>query len=177
MTDSLFRYTPEEMRRLVLRIHPRMTAYIRRLLGRGSRQDAEDILQNALEKFLRKKAPILKEKVDGYLFRIIRNDCLNVISRHSAALHPIRLDDSATQAWETLAAADFDPAPAEDLPTVDELFRYAEGFSPRTRDIFFLSRVEGKTHKEIASELGISERAVEKHLKNTVIAFRDHFKN
>ena len=45
----------------------------------------------------------------------------------------------------------------------------------RTRDIFYMSRIEGMTHSEIAEILGISTRAVEKHLQNSVQEYRRHF--
>ncbi len=38
-----------------------------------------------------------------------------------------------------------------------------------------MSRIEGMTHSEIAEILGISTRAVEKHLQNSVQEYRRHF--
>ena len=38
-----------------------------------------------------------------------------------------------------------------------------------------MSRIEGMTHKQIADELGISTRAVEKHLQNSINEYRRHF--
>ena len=48
-------------------------------------------------------------------------------------------------------------------------------YRERTKDIFYMSRIEGMTHSEIAEILGISTRAVEKHLQNSVHEYRRHF--
>ncbi len=46
--------------------------------------------------------------------------------------------------------------------------------TPRQREIFQLSRVEGLTHEEIAKKLNISLNTVKKHMVNTLSFLRSH---
>lgn len=79
-----------------------------------------------------------------------------------------------------------DPRPVDDLidiadsePLADEVFaartrleRVKAGLaqlSPRTREIFLMHRVEGLKYREIASELGITVSAVEKHVAKAAL--------
>ncbi|MGH7104765.1 MAG: sigma factor-like helix-turn-helix DNA-binding protein, partial [Acetobacteraceae bacterium] len=44
---------------------------------------------------------------------------------------------------------------------------------PRTRKIFILHRLEGRTHAEIAAQHGISISAVEKHIARAALAIAE----
>ena len=48
-----------------------------------------------------------------------------------------------------------------------------EQLSPRTREIFLMHRLEGRKYREIASELGISPSAVEKHIARAMAHLTD----
>lgn len=174
----LFNYTEEEMKDLVLRIYPRIIRYIRKIVG-GNGTEADDVLSDVLTKMLEKKPVILKEKVEGYLFRAVRNECINIVSRKAAERDLVSIDSLAATAWEMLAVADMDDAAAvvDNLAVADipQILKFSESFKPRTRDIFHMSRVEGMTQEEIAAELGISVRAVQKHLKTSVDEYRKFY--
>ncbi len=50
------------------------------------------------------------------------------------------------------------------------LAKTVEGLPPKRREIFKLSRMNGKSYKEISAELGISEKTIETHMR---LALRD----
>ncbi len=62
-----------------------------------------------------------------------------------------------------------------DAYDITDVLDFSNFLPERTRVIFYMSRIEGMTHSEIAEILGISTRAVEKHLQNSVHEYRRHF--
>ena len=180
MNDELFTYTEDEVRELVLKLHPRITAYIRGILGGGqSKVQADDIFHDVLFTFLDRRIKIPASKVQAYLYRMVKNKCLNMVTRPNIESSSISIDNITASAWETLASLDFTaqiPEVEEDtMPEIHEIIAYSGQLPERTRDIFYMSRIEGMTHKQIADELGISTRAVEKHLQNSINEYRRHF--
>ena len=180
MNDELFTYTEDEVRELVLKLHPRITAYIRGILGGGkSKVQADDIFHDVLFTFLDRRIKIPASKVQAYLYRMVKNKCLNMVTRPNIESSSISIDNITASAWETLASLDFTaqiPEVEEDtMPEINEIIAYSGQLPERTRDIFYMSRIEGMTHKQIADELGISTRAVEKHLQKSINEYRRHF--
>lgn len=51
-----------------------------------------------------------------------------------------------------------------------EIRRTLDGLPAQSRDIFLMNRFEGKTHKAIAAELGVSEQTVYYHIKRALDA-------
>lgn len=181
MEEQLFTYTDEEVGEIVVRVYPRIIAYIRGFFG-ASRftAQAEDIFHDVLCAFLDRKTAIARSRVQSYLFRSVRNRCLNIATRNRIERSSVSLD-SVSAAWDTLSALDcaahepdydFDDG-SEVL--LDDVMAYSQTLPARTRDIFYMSRIEGMTHREIAERLGISVRAVEKHLQNSTLEYRRHF--
>lgn len=186
MDTRLFTYSEDEVRDLVLKIHPRIVQYINSLLARDGRKrsttnNAEDIFYDVLCAFLDKRIEISSDKVPAYLFKAVRNKCYNIISRNKEENSAIRFDELPLSAREIIAAADFGDESniigeeAKQLPDITDVLDFSNFLPERTRDIFYMSRIEGMTHSEIAEILGISTRAVEKHLQNSVHEYRRHF--
>ena len=180
MEEQLFTYTDEEVSEVVVRIYPRIVAYIRGFFG-ASRfaSQAEDIFHDVLCAFLDRRAVIARSRVQAYLFRSVRNRCLNIATRNNIERLSVSLDN-VSNAWDALAELDctahepdfdFD----DDGIDLDDVMAYSATLPERTRDIFYMSRIEGLTHREIAERCGISVRAVEKHLQNSMLEYRRHF--
>ena len=83
MNKFLFTYSDEEIKQIVRRCYGRMKAYIMKMASLSS-DDADDILQDTLLKLLEKQPSVLKSKIDGYLFRMVRNACVNFRTRGGA---------------------------------------------------------------------------------------------
>jgi RNA polymerase sigma-70 factor (ECF subfamily) len=75
---------------------------------------------------------------------------------------------------EDLPLVDLGPSPEEILTAQQRLARMQETLdtkvSARTREVFFLHRLEGFTHEEIANRMQMSVRTVEKHIARAVTA-------
>ncbi len=175
MEHKLFTYTEEEIRETVLSLYPRITAYIRGF-SKG-RLSADDVFQDVLCKFIATRPEVYEDNVASYLYRSVRNTCLNLLTRNNVEHSSISISDVSAQEFDTLAMLDFESyLPDEtELPDIGEILNFSNEFSDRTRCVFRLSRIEGMTHKEIAELLGISTRAVEKHLSKSVSDYRQHF--
>lgn len=172
----MFSYSEEDIRKLVLRCYGRLKLYVVRTAGLSD-QAADDILQEALLKLLSQKPPVANDKIDGYFFRMVRNSCINLRTRSRKTISLDALETEA--AWNLLAEVDMENADVAGRKDSDvrKILQFADSFKPRTRDIFQMSRIDGMTHEQIAEELGISVRAVEKHLQKSVIEYRKEFRN
>ncbi|HEX9889770.1 MAG TPA: LuxR C-terminal-related transcriptional regulator [Nitriliruptorales bacterium] len=79
-------------------------------------------------------------------------------------------DEAATSEWETARTAFADLEAAPDLAGLDRLMRGepapdAHGLSPRELEVL-RSVASGRTNRQIAAELVISERTVDRHVSN-----------
>lgn len=136
------------------------------LIARGnSRDDAEDLLQDMFVKLESSSlGPIAQPR--AYLYQMANN--LAHDKRRAASRRTNR-----NEAWIKLqhgGLSETDPAPnAERIVLArDHLSRIEialDNLPERTADIFKRFRIEGESQKTIASSLGISLSAVEKHLQ------------
>lgn len=173
-----FTYSEEEIKELINGHYHRIIAYIRKSLGKQTQAcDAEDIFHDAICQFIERKAELSVEKAPAYLFRIVRNRTLNHITRNKVDRHSVHNDDFAADAWNTLAMLDYEGTMVTNeriIETIgiEDVIGHHETFTPRMREIFYSSRIEGLTNREIAEKLHISTRAVEQYLQQSVAEYR-----
>ncbi len=120
------------------------------------------------------------EMVLPYLFSIIRNKALHYL-RKEGLKHQLMSSMENTAMRElkfridTLESCDPHALYASDVQ--DILHRSLEELSTQSRDIFALSRFQGKTNSQIAEELGISEKSVEYHITKALKKLRKDLKD
>lgn len=136
---------------------------VRRRLGHGA--GARDVVQEAFLK-LWEKAIDAARLTPAYLHKVARNAAID----HARA-ETVRRDAVRDLAELQIAAPPPTPydamASREALETVE---RALEALPSRTRLIFLLNRIHGRTFVEIANGLGLSERAVAKHMAKALSA-------
>lgn len=158
--------------RLYYSYTPRLCNYAHRFLQ--DKQMAEDLVQESYVRLWEKYAGKDCDTCIPLLFMIVRNKCLDHLkhlslkrSVFSAPIHP--------ECVESLYSLDFG---ADDKTLYAELEKeirkVAESLPDRCREVFILSRMEGLKNKEIAQRLGISEKAVEKHITRALKEFKAH---
>lgn len=131
----------------------------------ASNVDAEDLVQEAvlrLHAYTHRGGQVRDES--AFLVRTAMN--LAVDARRHA-----RADRYEPQPVEELKLVDLSPTPDEICEAEQRLLRMKatlDRVSPRTREIFFMHRLQGFSHAEIGRRLGITKSAVEKHIASAV---------
>lgn len=127
----------------------------------------EDIVQNSYVRLWEKREGIHSGKsVEGLLFTITRNQCLNHLRDQKLAAANFSIDEFSWSELQHLYQIDF--TGAEEKPIEEQLFdslQEAIGQLPaRQNQVLVMCKIQGKKQKEVAEELGISVKAVEKNL-------------
>jgi RNA polymerase sigma-70 factor (ECF subfamily) len=126
----------------------------------SSTEIAEEIVQDLFINLWRNRATIkINSSLSGYLFTSIRNLILNQIQKEAVRKN--------TYESLILENSDYDNS-TEEIVIANDLnhyFNIIQGSLPdKCRSVFELSRKHHKSNKQIAHELGISEKTVENHI-------------
>ncbi|MEP6778933.1 MAG: RNA polymerase sigma-70 factor [Gemmatimonadaceae bacterium] len=146
--------------------YPRLVLIADRLVG--ERQAAEDLAQEVfLELWRRRESLALETTVHAYLLQSVRNRSLN----HLRHVHVRR--KSVSDVVEMAGSS----TPADADAVAGELAVAIQGamdaLSPRCREVFQMSRERGLKYSEIATQLGISVKAVEAQMGKALRTMRE----
>ncbi len=139
----------------------------------GNRDDAGDALQDAFVKAWRSLARFdLKRPFGPWFFRILRNQCRDLLRRRQAQFRVEVLDDGALAGM----AADPEDGPErrqERKEAKEIVWRALEQLNEDHREILVLKELEGFRYGEIAALLEIPEGTVASRLFHARRAFAD----
>jgi RNA polymerase sigma-70 factor (ECF subfamily) len=125
----------------------------------ASRQDAEDVIQEAYLRVLRYSAQNVVENREQLLFSAARNLAIDTQRRGKVRQKTaIELAVLAPMQW---------PASDEVVDTEQRLARVEAAIAAlpsRCREVFLMHRIDGLSYSEIAAQRGISVSTVEKHI-------------
>ncbi len=125
-----------------------------------SDEAAENIVQNVFM-FLWEKHRIIqiRTNLSAYLYTLVKNKCIDYL-RHKK----VDKDYRAEQALNLAALEQLDTGliPGEDIE--ETVMEAINNLPPKCREIFLLSRVEGKKYSKISQILGISVNTVENQM-------------
>lgn len=127
----------------------------------GDQQEAEECVQDVLYKLwsLRDSFEMDSDSLAGYLSVAVRNQVFN----HRLKRHRERLRAEGYEVNDTAHPSPELEVIARELQ--ERIDRAIQALPTQCRIVFEMSRKEGKTAKEIADELNISENTVKYHLK------------
>jgi RNA polymerase sigma factor (sigma-70 family) len=156
----------EEMAALYLSERERLHRQINRRVGCAA--TAYDLVQDV---FLRlwERSPLGTGNHAAYLSRCARN----------AAIDHLRAQQTRRSLEDSLLPEQYAASPAsphdilqarEGLRSIDQALA---ALPKQTRHIFLLNRIHARTFAEIASAMGISQRAVAKHMARAVAACQE----
>ncbi len=145
---------------------------LKRFLSRFARsEDVEDLAQEA---FLRAFDAEVGQEIrspKAYLFRVARNIALRDLSKKSRQLTDY-LEDAIDEGPLGQEASCEDEVIAQQK--LEHCCRGIADLPEQCRRVFLLRKIHAYSHKDIAEELGISTRTVEKHIAKGVDRFTEY---
>lgn len=142
------------------------------LLRRGrTREEAEDLIQDAFIKmqvYCQDGGQV--QQPEGFLVRTVLRLAMNARrDEHRELYVDAEVDELAL-------IVDANPTP-EQLVAADQCLERMtaalDAANPRTRDVFFMQRIDGLSYQQIAQRLGISVSAVEKHVARAMVVLAE----
>jgi RNA polymerase sigma-70 factor (ECF subfamily) len=134
-------------------------------------ETAEDITQQVFVSLWERRQEAQIKHLEAYLSTAVKYKCISFYESKYAQMAVSKVEDAIYQADHT----------TEDQLNFDELrnavMRAMELLPPKTREVFKLSRFESYSIKEIASQLNISEKAVEYHITRSLKIMRCELKD
>ena len=139
---------------------------------------AEDVVQDVFFELWSRREYIRFEnqpEVKSYLFKSVYNRSLNIIN--AGLLEKKTLDDTAEELL--LKNYHFSHIQNQEHSLLlkeleDEIALFIETLPPQCKKVFVLSRIQELKNKEIAEQLGISIKAVEKHITKALALLKEH---
>ncbi|MES2292521.1 MAG: sigma-70 family RNA polymerase sigma factor [Pseudomonadota bacterium] len=128
---------------------------------RNSR-DAEDLLHSAYLRLHRYRAENEVKDPVAFLIQAARN----------LAIDRYRRDQYLSESSDRLEIEDHAPLQDEVIAARARLERVKQGLqhlTPRTREVFLMHRLQNLKYHQIATQLGISTSAVEKHISKALL--------
>ena len=125
------------------------------------RETARDLLQDAFVRLLHSEHGEVGN-LRAFLYRIATNLSID----HARRTQVRGVSDE--QALDQLLTEATPERSAVASNTLAHLERLIDGLPSPTREVFLLARVEQMSYKDIATRLGITERAVERHLNKAL---------
>ncbi len=130
-------------------------------------ETAEDVMQDTFLKLWKNCHKVSFEKVKSYLFTLANNAFLD-IKKHEKVVRKHRENNNFSHS--TSESPEYLMIEEEFLKKIEKAI---ENLTDKQRAVFILGKIEKKKYKEIAAELGISIKAVEKRMVSALAKIRE----
>ena len=126
-----------------------------------NRQQAEDIVAEAFRKLWDNRGKFeTEQKIKGFLFKCIRNDCFN-FKRDSKPAIPLNFEPGVNYYEQVLKEED--PELKKRI-VVQAVYQEIEKLPPIRKQVFTMRHLEQMDREEVANRLNISPSTVDKHV-------------
>ena len=152
---------------------PRLEAFACRYTNDTT--EAEDIVQEAFLKLWERRELLDNISLSSFLFMLVRNDCLNRV-KHRQITESVEMRLTEIEQVEQLYAIDFAEDPASRLAhqeLAEAIERIMRTLPEKCKEAFTLSRLRGLKNREIALQMDITEKVVEKHITRALKRCRE----
>lgn len=156
---------PAAYEELFKQTFPRMLCYCKLFIH--DQTQAHDLVQECFVKLWEKRATIKTDQsIESLLFVMLRNRCLNYLRDLRLHNHEEDISTIETKVLQHLYQLDFTGNEEKTLEEklLELINESIENLPDKRKVVFVKAKIEGKKNREIAEELGISVKAVEKHL-------------
>jgi RNA polymerase sigma-70 factor (family 1) len=137
----------------------------------GNYDTSEDLTQEAFIKLWQNCKDVPLEKAKSYIYTIANNSFLNVKNHEKVVLNfekqTIKNEKDYESPHYLIEEQEFENKLTTALNNLNETQRVA----------FLMNRIDGKKYSEIAQELGISVKAVEKRIHIALVELRKNIDN
>lgn len=144
---------------------PRLLGYCRLFIH--DQAQSNDLVQECFVKLWEKRSTIKSsQSVESLLFVMLRNRCLNYLRDQKMQKTDQNIGFIEENELQHLYQLDFTGKEEKSLEEklIEAIKQSIEKLPEKRRLVFTKTKIEGKKNKEVADELGISVKAVEKHL-------------
>lgn len=151
----------EKITRVYMKLRSRLA---RTLLGVAPPKEIEDIIQETYVRACQASTPEAVKRPQAYLFRIARNLALDHLKRAETRLAVSENEIGEALIGETAQLRD---ATLDSVVSNKEFADFCEAvrlLPQQQRRAFVLKKVYGYTQREIAREMQLSEKTVERHI-------------
>lgn len=156
---------PTAFEELFKQTYSRMLGYCSLFIN--DRAQANDLVQDCFMRLWEKRQTIdPRQSVESLLFVMLRNRCLNHLRDQKNDLTDQKISIPGENELQHLYQLDFTGREEKSLEEqlIEAIRESVEELPEKRKLVFIKAKVEGKKNKEVAEELGISVKAVEKHL-------------
>jgi RNA polymerase sigma-70 factor, ECF subfamily len=156
---------PEAYREVFRLLYPRLKGYCKLFVH--DENEVEDLIQECFITLWDKRETIdVQKRLESFLFVIIRNKCLNFLKTQKFDSENISTDNlqiAELQYLYQLDLAEKEEKSMEEL--LIQTFQESVNEMPaKMKEVFVKCKLEGKKQKDVAEELGISIKMVEKQI-------------
>ncbi len=137
----------------------------------GNEEQAEDVTQEAFIKLWENCANVPPEKAKSFVYTVANNTSLNHIAHQKVVLEYAKKAPDRSMDHQ---APDYI---LEEEQFKVKLQRAIQNLSEAQRTAFLMNRIDGKKYHEIADELDISVKAVEKRISGALLELRKEIDN
>lgn len=178
MPIKLKRKKVDAYKKLFFQFHGRLVLFANTFTG--DLQVSQDLVQDAFamlwEKF---NAQTEIESPKAYLFQTVRNACLNHL-RHLKIRYSFEgqfANDAASAGASFFSASDDPLLILLELELEGKVGNIVDSMPEKCQQVYKMSRQDFLKNKQIAEELGISEKMVEKHITKALSILRSELSN
>lgn len=152
-----------------LRYYPVLCAYATQFVGMN---DAEEIIQDIMVGIWEhRKEIVIESSLNGYLFRAVKNKCINHMEK-------LRLHEQVHLFIASNKQLQFEDP---DFYIVEELTQKIEEVLEKLpvtyREAFVLNRIDRKSYNEIATVLGVSSKTIDYRIQQSLKILRAELKD